>query len=307
MMLEKRHKIFIIIAIIALFLDIRFLLKTPYFAPLLIVIITIGWFQFWTDYFKKQKEERELEARFPDFVRNLVGAIKSGMPAPNAIVHVSNTDYGALSKHVKKLANQIEWSIPLHKALFMFANQTNNPVIKRAISTVIEAEMAGGNIEDVLESITESVVKIKVMKQKRKAGIHSQVIQSYVIFFVFLGIMIVIQNLLIPYMNEVSASNQESTGGLTGGADMAISAGFMSGTQNARIDFSSAGAFIISMKDWVVSMNGVFLMLAVIQGLFAGLVIGKLSEGDIGSGAKHSLILVTIAIFTMTLAHGLAA
>ncbi len=307
MILEKRHKIFIIIAVIALFLDVRFLLRTPYFAPLLIVIITVGWFQFWADYFKKQKEERELESRFPDFVRNLVGAIKSGMPAPNAIIHVSNTDYGALSSHVKKLANQIEWSIPLHKALLMFANDTNNPVIKRAISTVIEAEMAGGNIEDVLESITDSVVKIKIMKQKRKAGIHSQVIQSYVIFFVFLGIMIVIQNLLIPYMNDVATTNQGSTGGITGGADMAVSGGFMTDTQNAKIDFSSVGAFIISLTEWVVSMNGVFLMLAVIQGLFAGLVIGKLSEGDIVAGAKHSLILVTIAIFTMSLAQGLAA
>jgi hypothetical protein len=37
-----------------------------------------------------------------------------------------------------------------------------------------------------------------------------------------------------------------------------------------------------------------------VQSLFAGLVIGKLSEGTIKSGIKHSFILVTIAILLTT-------
>jgi hypothetical protein len=38
----------------------------------------------------------------------------------------------------------------------------------------------------------------------------------------------------------------------------------------------------------------------VFQGFFAGLVIGKLSEGTVKSGLKHSIILVIIAILIST-------
>jgi archaeal flagellar protein FlaJ len=298
MEIKRKHIVSAIIAVAFIILDITILFGTPLFAPLIVFAITIGTFSFWTDYFKSQRDTREIEERFPDFVRNLVGAIKSGMPAPQAIVHVSNTDYGALSKHVKKLANQVEWSIPLHKALLMFANDTKNFVIRRSISTVIEAEMAGGNIEDVLESVTSSVVKIKKIKEKRRASIHSQVIQSYIIFFVFLGIMVVIQNLLIPYMQSVSEDNSETEGFLGAG-------GFLTGvSSNVKIDFSSFSGFFSSFGNWVVSLNGIFLMLAIIQGLFAGLVLGKLSEGNMSAGIKHSLILVTIAILVMTFSQG---
>ena len=51
--------------------------------------------------------------------------------------------------------------------------------------------------------------------------------------------------------------------------------------------------------------QGVFLMLSLIQALFAGLVLGKLAEGDMRSGVKHSLILMTISFFMITLAQGL--
>lgn len=40
--------------------------------------------------------------------------------------------------------------------------------------------------------------------------------------------------------------------------------------------------------------NDIFRILIVLQGFFSGLVIGKLSEGSIISGLKHSMILVII-------------
>ena len=112
---------------------------------------------------------KEIEQKFPDFVRNLVSSIKSGMPMSVAIINASKKDYGALTPHVSKLANQVEWAIPIHKALGLFAKETNSTVIERSISTVIEAETSGGNIEDVLETITSSVMEIKQIKEERKA------------------------------------------------------------------------------------------------------------------------------------------
>ncbi|MBN1502991.1 type II secretion system F family protein [Candidatus Woesearchaeota archaeon] len=277
-------------------LDILLFLGTRWFIPLLIISVTIAWGHFWFDFFLEGQKQRELEIRFLDFVRNLAGAIKSGMPVPRAITHVSKINYGALTPYVTKLGYQVGWSIPVHKALIFFSNSTRNDVIKRSVSTVIEAEQSGGNMEDVLESITSSLVEIKKIKESRRASIHSQVIQSYVIFFVFLGVMLVIQNLLVPYL-----LGQEQSDAFTGGLGLGTGPQSSSLVLSVDIKFDSFASFIVTLSRWFVSLRGIFIMLSLIQGFFAGVIVGKLAEGDLTSGLKHSLILMTIAFFIMTL------
>lgn len=293
---KSRHIVGVIIAFLIIIIDILYFAYTPWFTPLIIIAITVAWLQYWLDYFIENNRQKQIETRFPDFVRNLVSIIKSGMPVSRAIVHVADTNYGSLTPYIRKLANQVEWGIPIHKALLLFGESIGNNVIKRAISTVIEAEMSGGNIEDVLDSITNSLVDIKKIKEKRKAAVFSQVMQSYIIFFVFLGVIIVIQNMLIPYVLEMQGST-------LGGVSL-IPQPEISVVQKVTVNFSSFESFILTVSDWFVSLNGVFLMLALIQGFFAGIVIGKLSEGSIRFGFKHSLILVTIAFFLLSLAQG---
>ncbi len=302
---EKRHIISMVFGVIMLAIDFILFMRTPWFIPLIVIAVSVGWSQFWIDFFINSRRQKELESMFPEFVRNLVGAVKSGMPVGRAIVYVSKTDYGALTPFVVKLANQVEWAIPVHKALLNFANETKNGVIKRSIATVIEAEVSGGNIEDVLETVTNSVIEIKKIKMARRTSIHSQLVQSYIIFIVFLGVMIVIQNLLIPYIADIETKNIGG-GGMEGTASIAMSSAALGGAvRTIQIDYSSLGAFIGTFGAWLTSIRGVFLMLSLIQALFAGLVLGKLAEGDIRSGVKHSLILMTTAFFVVTLAQGM--
>jgi archaeal flagellar protein FlaJ len=297
MKFKKKYWYGITFGIILLIIDILFFKGNKLFIPFIVLSVTLGWAQAWTDYFIESQRKKEYEGRFLDFVRNLVGAIKSGMPVPNAIIHTANkSEYGSLNPHIKKLANHVEWSIPVHKALKNFARETENDVIIRSVSTVIEAELAGGNIEDVLESITSSLVEIKKIKDQRRASVYSQVLQSYIIFFVFLGIMLIIQNLLIPYLGKMSGANL-AKGSIGTGQVIGLAA-------KVPIDFSSVAGFFSTVKIWFISLQGVFLMLALIQGLFAGLIIGKLSEGNMASGFKHSLILMTIAFIIMSFAQG---
>ena len=165
--------------------------------------------------------------------------------------------------------------------------------------------MSGGNIEDVLDTITTSVIEIKNIKEERKAQIHGQLVQSYIIFIVFIGVMIVIQNFLMPYIANLSGGADVLTGGTTTAADELTASPIQDQMAKVDIEFSSLGAFFRSVWGWLVSLRGVFLMLAMIQGLFAGLVLGKLSEGDISAGYKHSMILMSLAFFTIGVAQTL--
>ncbi|MFH1315888.1 MAG: type II secretion system F family protein [Candidatus Woesearchaeota archaeon] len=294
-----RHMVAIFIALILIFVDIKFFMDSIWWIPLLAISISLAWIQYWFDFFKENNKQRQIADRFPEFVRNLVGVVKSGMPIAKAIQHVAETDYGYLTPYIRKLSYKIEWGIPVHKALLSFAESTENNIIKRAISTVIEAELSGGNLEDVLDSITDSLFSIKKIKDKRKAAMHTQIVQNYIIFFVFLGVMIVIQNMLIPYILELQQGTSITGEGLTATQGSSLA-------QEVDINYGSISGFVVSMSSWFVSIHGIFLMLALIQGLFAGLVIGKLSEGAMKLGIKHSFILMSAAFFAMTFAQGLA-
>ena len=153
-------------------------------------------------------------------------------------------------------------------------------------------------MEDVLSAITESLLQIKRIREERRASIHAQVMQSYIIFFVFLGVMIIIQNLLIPYMTQFGA---------TGGLEELSEEGDIAGiTTRVDIDFSNPFAFFASAGAWALSLYGIFLLMSMIQGFFAGVVLGKLAEGDLTSGLRHSLILSTAAFFIITLSQSFA-
>lgn len=292
---ETRHRVALGLSILLLFANFYLFRGKIFFVPLLAVVAIVATLPYWLDIMRENKRQKDIEMRFPEFVRNLSGAIKSGMPAAQAVVHVTDGDYGTLTPYLKKLANQIEWSIPLHRAFINFGKETENPVIRRAIATVIQAEQAGGNIEDVLTAVTESLLQIKKIKEERKSSIHAQIMQSYIIFFVFLGVMVVIQNLLIPYMVKFGASTEA-------GAASQIAGGL---NLQAELDFSSPLSFFLSLGGWVMSLNGIFLLMSMIQGFFAGVVLGKLAEGDLTSGLKHSLIMVVSSFMVITLAQSI--
>lgn len=300
MKLKQDYLIGISIGSVLFLIDVFFFFKSRWFMPLLIISFSIAWLQIWIDFFIQNQKQKEIESRFLDFVRNLTGAIKSGMAVSKAIIHVSKIDYGALSPYVIKLATQIEWNLPVHRALVLFSKSTKNDVIKRSIATVIEAEEAGGNMEDVLSSITNSLIEIKKIKEERRANIQSQVMQSYIIFFIFIGVMLIIQNMLVPYLIGNTEEGIFSGLSLQGGVPLSQSRQ-QTLIMETSLKFNSMSAFLFSLGEWFISLKGIFLMLTLIQAFFAGIIIGKMAEGDLTSGLKHSIILMTIAFFIMTL------
>lgn len=203
------------------------------------------------------RREREIEARFPDFLRDVADTINSGMTLPQAIKHVANNDYGILSKYVKQTAVQIDWGIPFERIFRNFAEKTGNRIIKRAVSTIIETHRSGGRISDALTSVTETLIEIGKIRKERMAHVYSQILTGYMIFFVFLGIMIGLMKFLLPGM-------------------------LLPGTEG--------GIGKINPEFY----REMFFYLTLIEGVFSGLAIGKMSEGTIIAGIKHTLILSTI-------------
>lgn len=217
------------------------------------------------------RTRREMEQRFIGFVMDLADSINSGMTLPLALEHCSKRDYGSLTRLISNLDAQVNWGIPFDKALKNFARATRSRPIRRSVTTIIETYKVGGKISDTLSAVSQSMMTIEKLNKERRSSIYSQVLMLYMIFFVFIGILIIMQVSLIPVLSP------ENLGGL------------------------SLVTQSVSVPTEIYTETFIYFIL--IQGFFAGLAIGKMAEGTIMSGLKHSILLMIVgyAIFSFAI------
>ena len=143
---------------------------------------------------------RKIDARFPDFVRDLAESRRAGMTFTKAIMYASKGNYGVLTPEIQKIARQISWGSSVDNALNAFAKRVNTRLIRRTISLIIEASRSGGNVADVLDAASNDARELKHIDSERRASMLSYVAVIYVGMGVFLMILMVLTSQLIPAM-----------------------------------------------------------------------------------------------------------
>lgn len=229
----------------------------------------------------ENKRDQEISEMFLEFSRNLAESVATGTPVSKSIVNMKGKNYGSLSPNIQKLSNQISVGIPVNQALQTFAHDVDNQVITRAVTLISEAEKSGGEIDYILESSAKSIAEVEKLKKERKTAIYNIVVQGYIIFFIFIGIMLVMEFKILPLATGIG-----EFGGINPNFNSITDVSYnqtQSGTSEKTGDLS----------------NPLFYLL-VAQGLFAGLVIGKVTEGNLKAGIKHSFILATAAFLIST-------
>ncbi len=156
-------------------------------------------------------QSKSIERNFPDFLRDITSNIKAGMTLTQAIRMCKDKNYGYLTPYVNEISAKIDWGISFEKVLTTFANTVQNHIISRAVKTIIETHRSGGNISEVLDAVVSSVTEIEKIKKERSTRIYAQMINGYVIYFVFLGVMIGMSRFLIPAFNWGGTQNTAST------------------------------------------------------------------------------------------------
>ncbi|MBU2104593.1 MAG: type II secretion system F family protein [Nanoarchaeota archaeon] len=266
MEIKKIHLIGISVGIVTILCSL-FAIGGKYFFFFIGLGVLFGVFPFIISIINENRVANEKEEMFLEFSRNLVESAKTGTPISKSIMNIKNKAYGVLSPHIQKLANQIELGIPLNSALETLSKDISNKTISRALTLIGNAERAGGDIGEILESVAEAVSMSDKLKKERKASISTLVIQGYIIFFVFIAIIIVMQFKILPILSGITDLGVVGGGG--GGIDSK-------------------------------ELSNAFLYLLLIQGLFSGLTIGKLSEGSIKAGVKHSFVLMFTSFIVST-------
>jgi len=207
---------------------------------------------------------KSIDEHLPDLFRAIVQAQQTGMTLPEAIEEASERDYGPLTKELKKLFSQMSWGASFEEALESFAEHVDTTLVRRVVPLIIEASRSGGRVEKVFEPVGKFIQTTLTLEKERKANTRPYVAIIYVAFFVFLfTIVLLFKSFFTPI------------------------------TQDASL----LGNVLLTPE----AAKRLFFRMTAIQAFFGGLVAGKMGEGTINGGLKHSLILLACGVLILNL------
>jgi len=274
MKLNKSHYLGISLGIIILIVSILFYGNRVFY-----FLVGIGLFVMAAPFVMSSVIEtertKEKEEMFLSLTRDLVESVNSGTPISKSIINLRGRNYGSLTVNVEKLINQISLGISVRESLQNFAKEVHIVSISRAVATIKQAEEAGGDIGQILESVAKSISEMEKLTKERRAMISNLVVQGYIIFLIFIVIILVMQFKIVPMLSVF-------------------------GNVGGNIEGSGFSEMMSISAITPQELSNAFLWLLIVQGFFAGLVIGKISEGDLKAGIKHSFFLVVISVLIFT-------
>ena len=198
--------------------------------------------------------KRSVDKYLPDLFRSIVQAQKTGMTLPQAVEEASKRKYGPMTKELQKMVAQISWGVSFEDALKSLGKRVDTALLRQTIPLILEAQRSGGQVEKVFEPLEEFVRTTLTFEAERKTQIRPYLAIIYVAFFVFLFTIIMLFKSFFVDMVDFELSQFE-----------------LMPPSEAR---------------------SIFFHMSAIQAFFGGLVAGKMGEGTVGGGLKHSVILL---------------
>ncbi|MEA3189433.1 MAG: archaeal flagellar protein FlaJ [Thermoplasmata archaeon] len=219
---------------------------------------------------RQNRRVDDIESRLPDFLNDLAESRRAGLTLAASLQSTALADYGGLTPEIRKMANQVSWGLAFNDALEQFAARVKTNLVARSTSLVIEASRTGGSVAEILKAAAKDAYEIRALTQERRVSMLNYLLVIYVVFFVFMGVIAVLDSQFIPHVlaankavGETAAAGSSPVGG------------------GPTID---EGA-----------LRFTYYMAAVVQAIGNGIVAGILSEGRVTAGLRHVAIMTVVA------------
>ena len=159
---------------------------------------------------------KSMELEFPNFIRDLADSVRS-MPLPEALAIVSKSNYGNLSTEVKSLHHRMTWGTPFLRALEIFEERVkSSKVITESLAILKESYISGGTMVSTLESISRDLLMLREADQERSSMLRQHILVMYAIFFMFVGISLMIIFVMVPMLESQSHLDARESGVIQG-------------------------------------------------------------------------------------------
>jgi len=248
----------LMIAISLLFYSTLFYFNTESYDDFILFSFLIGALPYTTYRYFEFRKIKRCEEIFPDFLADVSSSVDSGMSIPQAVAICSKRDYGILTDEIRKIHRLITWGIPFEEVLRRFAFFVKSPFIEKFVYLIIEANRSGGDIREVLSSASRNSKQLKEIERELKGNIAPYMIIMYMIFGLFLAMTVLLYHAFLVPMSTIE------------GGEM---------------------IYGISLEGYRI----LFFRLLMLEGFFNGLIMGKIIDGKVISGLKHSIAMIVVS------------
>lgn len=199
--------------------------------------------------------KKSVDDHLPDLFRSIVQAQQTGMTLPQALEEASKRHYGCLTGELRKMVAQMSWGMPFEKAFQSLGQRVDTTLTRRTVPLVVEASRTGGQVERVFDPMGKFVQSTLTLNKERQNQVRPYLAIIYVAYFVFLVTIVLLFKTFFVQM-----------------ADIPI-----------------MGFAILTPEE----AKKIFFHMSIMQAFFSGLIAGKMGEGNMSAGLKHSIILLT--------------
>jgi len=158
---------------------------------------------------------------------------------------------------------QISWGMTFEEALLDLGRRVNTVLMQRTVPLIIEASHSGGHVEKVFDPMGKFIQTTLLLDKERRTQTRPYIAIIYVAFFVFLLTIIL---LFKSFFVSIEGLPTLGTAAMS-----------------------------------PVEIQRIFFHMTTTQAIFGGLVAGKMGEGTINAGLKHSLILMLCGYMALKL------
>ena len=231
-----------------------------------IIFISIVLIPFIIFYEIRAWRMRKIDEKMPDLLRNLSNLNGSGILFSNSLKLMAESKMGILTKELKKLKEDMSWGTSTSRVLMKLGNNIKTATSSRVLHTLIKANESTSDLKNVLLVTSEQVKSEEELKKERSSDMAVYVVTIYVAFFVFVFIVYILVLYFFPQSVSFTRSSQE-------------------------IWYAGIGTESFNMKEYTMLMFHSTL----IQAFVSGLVAGKMGQGSVYMGLKHSVSMIMIA------------
>ncbi len=213
------------------------------------------------------RRERRYEKDFSDFLFELSELVRGGIDPVKALFTLAEGETGSITKFVKIAAKQMQVGLTFEQTFQNLGNSINSDLARRYSDLVVQASYSGGAVANLIQKASTDMGIFLALDQEKRSGLSQYTVVLYTGQAVLIALCAIMVVEFIPELADLGQIGAAGLGGLLGTADIGS-----------------------------VNVERLFFFLVVINGFLGGLVIGKISEGKIKHGLKHSLVLMLIAL-----------
>ena len=214
----------------------------------------------------QKRAVRKKEELYTEFLFKLSELMRGGLDPVKAVKELSKTDLGILTPNIRIASTSMTFGKSFEESMKAMAKSLHSELITRYTLLVVQASYSGGAVADLILKASEDMRSIISIEREKEGNLHQYVMIFYFAQAIIIFIVYILTTSLLPFVQQLGISN------LFGKTDI------------GEIDFA----------------RGFFHMI-ILNSIFGGLIIGKISEGEARYGLKHVVVLVLVGYIACAL------